>query len=61
MNKYSKFFNTDMSSNEARLEFFKIGKRIPKSDLGSLKEAYFEIVNQILKRERKELAGYLTE
>lgn len=61
MNKYSKFFNTSMSSNEARLEFFKMGKRIPKSDFNLLKEAYFETVDQILKREDKELAGCLTE
>ena len=50
-----------MSSNEARLEFFKMGKRIPKSDFNLLKEAYFEIVDQILKREDKELVGCLTE
>ena len=61
MNKYSKFFNTNMSSNEARLEFFKMGKRVPKSEISALKEAYFEAVDQILKREDKEFVGCLTE
>ena len=61
MNKYSKFFDANMSSNEARLEFFKMGKRVPRSELNALKEAYFETVDKILKREDKELAGCLTE
>ena len=61
MNKYSKFFDANMSSNEVRLEFFKMGKRVPRSELNALKEAYFETVDKILKREDKELAGCLTE
>ncbi|MCR4739165.1 MAG: hypothetical protein K5886_02760 [Lachnospiraceae bacterium] len=61
MNKYSKFFKSGMSSNEARLKLFTMINRIPKAERGELNEAYLEAKKEIAKRERVENAGYLTE
>ena len=54
MNEYSKFFNENMSSDEARLELLRLGDCIGKQnakEMDKLFEAYKEISHQIIHKE----------
>lgn len=50
-NKYSALFRDDMSSNEARLVFFKEVDGKTEEELALLKEAYHEVAQRALHRE----------
>lgn len=54
MNEYSKFFNTNMSHEEARLMLFKLGERIGnqnKDEKDKIFSAYKEVSHIILEKE----------
>ena len=59
-NKYSQFFNTQMSSFEAQTMLFSKGKGLSKSEKDELFAAYEAVLHSILERESKENKDYCT-
>ena len=54
MNRYSQEFNSEMTSEEARLKLFTLAKKIKKDNLEELYDAYESVAQDILERELKD-------
>lgn len=50
-NEYSVFFNSDMTSIEARHQLFSITQRIPREEYEKLFAAYIEVAEKIWDKE----------
>lgn len=50
-NKFDDYFNTNMSSSEARSKFFSLAESCTKSELEMLKKAYSPVMDLIVIRE----------
>ncbi len=53
INRFSRYFSTDLSSNQARGIFFILLDNLPKNEIQDLKDAYYPIANKIYDRESK--------
>jgi hypothetical protein len=60
VNEYSKLFNDNMSSFEARNVFWDAAEKLPKSEREKLFAAYEDVSRIIFERERRENEGYCT-
>lgn len=60
VNEYSKLFNVNMSSFEARNVFWNASEKLSKPERDKLFAAYDAVSRVIFERERKENDGYCT-